>query len=1229
MLKNLTVLMSDKFIGKKFTLKDGAIHKTSITKFRSGKAISAYAPDAETLKDVIETLQKGANLCLGVMPAHDTAKVVTDKAFRELRDKTGVIARTTDHLVHPDCAGWLLIDFDDDWMPDALAKRIDALGGVLGALRHIWPELSDAEMLVRGSSSNGVYADGVDPQASSGLHVYVLIKDPANTVKALAALQRRAWAEGLGWIKPSKSGVALVRSIVDASVGTSNRIAFEAPPKLGKGVSRLPDEIQTQTGQALDALIDGPDVTDQIEAEKARMRPVLDDIKEQYIRDKGKEVAKKQKITPEEGETIVREVLAQDGGQVTVPKGMTVYDRNGAVVSAEALVSSVRKGDQFGLPDPIEGPSYGRTTATLVWSHKYDAPILVSHAHGAKTIFRLPDPPMAAIWKIKSAKLKNRKRDTLAEVLSKVTGLDDIDKLLAVAVAQSNRVPHVMSGRDVMTFIDEHLPDDVIGDDWIKAIEGRIRWTLKKRKAQALAPTRFSADTLSKAWVDHKVVDELSPLDRIDGVTVIRAPMASGKTQRVGAPWVRDVKAAMDFGYEVWAVAHRVSLIGEMAHRLDLAHYQHDGFQTVLEKGGVGVCLPSITLKKYAEQKPEYIFVDEIRQVLEFLGAEAYCRTKEGTAANVFDRFVEIVRDAKGVLSADAGADDTVLQFLRMCRPDDQIRVIEMRSKPTEIKGTVLTGEHCQDQVVDQAAFAMQIGAKVWFACEGTVTADAVGRDLGRVGKVLVLTADNKSDAAQKAFLEDPEGQSRLYDAVVASPIISSGISIEHQGKPHFNAGFALFSGGAIRPTDAAQMLRRVRYLKDWTIGLTSLNRFGGCRAEDIIEGKVAAADLEGFRVDPSDFDKLVVGFEAEAQNQRGDFGAGLWWLLQDAGWTLTREHAEGLGDLVDVKKVVMAERDQQIMRASYWLTKAVERFGEVQVANTIENARKKAPAVRTRRRIDAWVIMDTIGLRQLTLEDLDWWRDGGRATAARYADLICRNETIDVEQVTLAHRALRLARRKHYIAMLGDWNPLADDVVLSEEVAEQALKVIWPRRKEFAASGAVPETWRNMKNKPKNARAAMRNVLLRCGLWFERKQIRCHRNCDSEIYGFAKSGDRIWCWTTSKSHLAQMRDRHAQIQDRDAQRQRALVVASEQADQTQTPTLKAGLDSIEARRRADDAANEAAKALDRIVKSGGTPPPILIYRGVSPEFLPSGVSAEDLFAALCRRGVPAMMTEP
>ena len=396
---NLTILKSDKFIGKRFELADGTITKRSETTFTRGEASAAYAPSAKALRAIIEDLGPGENLCLGVMrDGRDTARVVTSASYAKLKDRKDRIARTLDHFTHPDGPGWLVIDFDDAGMPDTVAQRLDALGGVEAALRHIWPEMADAEMLVRASSSSGVYAEGIDPKDSAGLHVYVLIRDPGNSKAALDALHRRAWAAGLGWIRPSANGKALVRSIVDVAVGSPERIVFEAPPELGEGVMRDAPPILTQAGKALAAPLDAPEVEALIEAEEDRIRPELDAIKAKYIQQRGKAVAEAKNLTVTEGEKVVREFLAQDGGKIDVPQGMLVYDRNGAAVTAEELVGSVKPGDQFGLPDPIEGPSYGRSTATLFWRKKYNAPILISHAHGMKTIYRLPEPPSTAVW---------------------------------------------------------------------------------------------------------------------------------------------------------------------------------------------------------------------------------------------------------------------------------------------------------------------------------------------------------------------------------------------------------------------------------------------------------------------------------------------------------------------------------------------------------------------------------------------------------------------------------------------------------------------------------------------------------------------------------------------------------------------------------------------------------------------------------------------------------------
>ena len=52
------------------------------------------------------------------------------------------------------------------------------------------------------------------------------------------------------------------------------------------------------------------------------------------------------------------------------------------------------------------------------------------------------------------------------------------------------------------------------------------------------------------------------------------------------------------------------------------------------------------------------------------------------------------------------------------------------------------------------------------------------------------------------------------YDYVIASPVISCGISVEHRDGHHFDDVF-IGDGSSVVPQDVLQMIRRVRYVKD------------------------------------------------------------------------------------------------------------------------------------------------------------------------------------------------------------------------------------------------------------------------------------------------------------------------------------------------------------------------------------------------------------------------------
>lgn len=1110
-IPTITRVRSEHPIAKRFTRAPDTgelVKHPAENQLKSGEAYVEDTPSAAALADLIERLVAEDVLILG-RPKNGLrrATVKTEKRVKgmgaEYAAQRGIIARTQEHFSYPSGAGWLLIDHDTDKMPQAVRDRVEALGGVLGALASIWPEFGDAARVHKASSSGGVYVEGGSPRASTGSHTFVLIEDVSRSEETLKALQARAWMAGLAFYRPSASGSLLERSIVDVAVGAPERLIYTGPPILGPGVLRDPPPVQFWEGRAV-AVPTAPSA--------AEWEPYRDAARAAIEPEAVRVIATRRNIT----EDAAREIARNPATREDLSGDVQIFDREGRLTTVRAFVAGLSRPCRFSMPDPFEGPEYGWTTATLIWEDGHPAPIIKSHAHGSGTVYRLPAPergetPASEIWRVKLAKLKNRREATLRDALKGVLGVSQIGTVLAVAAALANRTPHQMSLEDVTAFLIENLPDRAIPADWIEAVMIRVRWTQEKRRLRAMAPVTISK--AAREGVEVVKVDSLSALDRLDGITIVRAPMASGKTQKVARPWVATARAD---GWTpnwrgVWAICHRVTLVEELAQRLNLTSYR-EGAPNLHH---LAVCLPSITLDPFARWFPDYLFIDEIQQVLRFLRSQECCRTaKARTPDKVFDRLVEVVRRAKGVLAADAGADDSVIQFLRYCRPNDPIRLVEM-AEPEDagIEAVFLSGEKgVYGAAVERAAADLHKGETLWIATEGAEAAEKIGAFLKDATasadtppKILVITAKNKGGGDQAAFLKAPEPESRRWDCVIASPVISSGISVEHRGAEHFTRGYYFGTGQALTPADAAQQLRRVRYLRRFVIALAQNNSTGGRSVEQILSGREAAARDEGRAMQAGAFDHLIACFEAQEADAKADFAAGLWWQLEAAGWTLTRASVtdgEAAEDLRLIGRERAEKRTQAIVEASHDL----EHLTQDDI-DALQRGGEKAETV------EAWEMTRALGVPFLTPLDVAFVDGGGLAQLNRFDDLAgLASISIDDQdrETALVHRNLRIARAKHYREIFGDHDPLSPEPWLTREIAEQILDRVIARADAYAASGAIPRKYaarfgRPAPARPRDAVKAIRSILARAGLGMTGIQVRVSQippNCVTESGG-------------------------------------------------------------------------------------------------------------------------------
>jgi putative DNA primase/helicase len=531
------------------------------------------------------------------------------------------------------------------------------------------------------------------------------------------------------------------------------------------------------------------------------------------------------------------------------------------------------------------------------------------------------------------------------------------------------------------------------------------------------------------------------------------------------------------------AVAHRVTLIGELAQRLDLPDYRTKKAGDIAAAGGVAVCLPSTARADIREEMPapQYLFIDEVSQVLKFLEADGFCRAGGGTNRDVYNRLVQLVRDAEAVIVADADIDPRTLLFLEKCRPNERFTIVTMEEKAT---GKQAMMHRDIGAVLDAISLELMTGGKVWLACESADRARYYAGKYRREGhNVLCITAETKMGPDETAFLANPETISRAYDIVVSSPAISSGMSIEHKGAPHFTLGAYIGCGTSTGPRDAKQQLGRVRYLTRFLIGLDYSNLTGGQNVEGIKAGAEGAAEIERAPIVWTDFDSYAAGIKAEAANAKADFAAGLWWVLEAAGWQLERpEDPEDTSRRAVASEAAKAGKDTRALELIE--AEPMDRHQSDLMAKTARNQPMEI-------RYQASQMRAALGKLDLTRADVDFWDNGrGRSKIAGFEDLIGAEVNLPPDSEILSARRFREARSTLLPALFSGIDLRGK---ITAEQATMVLDRVMTKPEVFAAVGIVGPKYRAQYktkdgrlqpvNRPKRPGQELRDILARCGL--------------------------------------------------------------------------------------------------------------------------------------------------
>jgi hypothetical protein len=291
------------------------------------------------------------------------------------------------------------------------------------------------------------------------------------------------------------------------------------------------------------------------------------------------------------------------------------------------------------------------------------------------------------------------------------------------------------------------------------------------------------------------------------GILVLSSPKGTGKTKAIVERIQSDDR--------VIALGHRIALMRNLCDRMDLDYRRDlDEFQgQALNSSGlthrVGLCVDSLGRINPEEFRDGILVIDEFMQVLRHLLLSKTCN-EDGKRAFLLSRFREVIRAAKLIILADADAADIGIDYIRDLRDQPTpIYLIQNTYRPESFPVKFLQDTK-EDLVIDRILQDLAAGKRIFVATDSinaSEALDAVMTQTKHQTRGLLINSKTSSNPDQRTFITNPNQEIHHYDWVIATPSLSTGVSIE---VPHIDVIYGLFYG-VITDADAAQALNRIR----------------------------------------------------------------------------------------------------------------------------------------------------------------------------------------------------------------------------------------------------------------------------------------------------------------------------------------------------------------------------------------------------------------------------------
>jgi Virulence-associated protein E len=384
-----TLICSDTPLTKLFRDEDGKIVKTP-----TGKMITGLSTrKSYSLKVITDSYL--ANECVSeaiVLGNHAidlpySMNIVTADALKQSKNKD-CIARTKDYFHFVDGPGLVLLDYD----PCKHASKQLNVEELWSILTEACAGFADVAHVIKRSVSSSVrYKDQDDSDVLGGVHIYLAAKQQSDYPRFTEVLFKRLILQGHGYIAISAAGTLLLRTYIDKTVASPERLIFEAPPIIqSESLTFTPALPDYYSGELLDTTL-LHDLTEVEELDLSRIFDMLKASKQSealIVRAAWMESRiEAQVLRGEDRETVRRQLEARGIGPFDLYGKEEIVFANGNLgrVCVDSVLDNPKKYEGQACADPNEGIDYGKTTAKFFAND--GKPCINSYAHGGSVYF--------------------------------------------------------------------------------------------------------------------------------------------------------------------------------------------------------------------------------------------------------------------------------------------------------------------------------------------------------------------------------------------------------------------------------------------------------------------------------------------------------------------------------------------------------------------------------------------------------------------------------------------------------------------------------------------------------------------------------------------------------------------------------------------------------------------------------------------------------------------------